>query len=108
MFPRKKGEEIPKNQSTKWFDYDKIKGTLSVRTREEGDYFLLKGGGRKTVRRYMIDEKIPEADRDRIPLLAEGNHVLWIIDCRISEYYKVTEATETILEVHICKGENHG
>ena len=32
-FPREKGVEIPKNQYTKWFDYDKLKDTLSVRYR---------------------------------------------------------------------------
>ena len=105
VFPWKKDREIPKNQYTKWFDYDKIKGTLCVRTRETGDYFLYSGGKRKLLKRYFIDEKIPEEMRDRIPLLVDGNHVLWVIGHRISEYYKVNEDTCTILEVTLCKGE---
>ena len=108
VFPRKKGTEIPKNQYTKWFDYDKIKDTLSVRCRENGDYLMIAGGRKKLLRRYFIDEKIPEADRASVPLLTEGNHVLWVIGLRISEYYKITEATRTILEVKACKGEENG
>ena len=56
----------------------------------------------------MIDEKIPRGERDRLLLVAEGSHILWLIGYRISEYYKITDATENILEVTICKGEQHG
>lgn len=107
-FPYEKHEEIPQNQYTKWFDYDKIKDTLSVRTRQTGDYIMLKDGKRKTVKAYMIDEKIPRQERDRILLLAEGNHILWIVGYRISEYYKVTENTKQILQVQTDGGEEHG
>lgn len=100
--------EIPKNLYTKWFDYDKIKDTLSVRYRLPGDYITLKGGGRKSLKSLFIDEKIPREERSRIPLLAEGSHVLWVIGGRISEYYKVTEETERILKVQVDGGINCG
>ena len=84
---RKKELEIPKNQYTKWFDYDKINVGLSIRYRKNGDYLTLSGGGKKKLRRYMIDEKIPENERDRIPVLAEGDHIFWVIGYRISDFY---------------------
>ena len=104
IFPYKKGVEIPRNEYTKWFDYDKIKSTLSVRTRQPGDYLTLASGGRKTIKSYMIDEKIARVKRDRIPLLVDGNHVIWMIGYRISEYYKVTDQTQMILQVHVDGG----
>ncbi len=100
--------EIPKNLYTKWFDYDKIKDTLSVRYRLPGDYITLKGGGRKSLKSLFIDEKLPREERGRIPLLAEGSHVLWVIGGRISEYYKVTEETKKILKVQVDGGINCG
>lgn len=99
--PRKKELEIPKNQYTKWFDYDKINVGLSIRFRENGDYLTLSGGGKKKLRRFMIDEKIPENERDRIPVLADGDHVLWVVGYRISDYYKITDETERILEAEV-------
>ena len=108
IFPHEKGMEFPKNLYTKWFDYDKIKSTLSVRFRKEGDYLSIPGGKRKTVARYMIDEKIPRHLRDEIWLLAEGDHVLWVIGYRISEYYKITDDTKTVLEVRLDGGERDG
>lgn len=93
-------EEILKKTYTKMFDYDKIVGKLCFRSFEEGDYFILNAqGNKKSLRRYFIDEKIPVKDRPFVPLLADGNHILWVIGKRISEYYKVTEDTKRILEV---------
>ena len=99
--PRKKELEIPKNQYTKWFDYDRINVGLSIRFRKNGDYLTLSGGGKKKLRRFMIDEKIPENERDRIPVLADGDHVLWVVGYRISDYYKITDETERILEAEV-------
>lgn len=108
VFPYEKGQEIPKNGYTKWFDYDKIKCTLTVRHRQTGDYITLSGGGRKSVKAYMIDEKIPREERERIPLVADGSHVLWIIGYRISEYYKITDDTHTVIQIQSDGGKNNG
>lgn len=99
------GEKIPENNYTKWFDYDRIENGLSLRTRRAGDYFLLDGGGRKTVKSYMIDQKIPADRRDSVLLLADGSHVLWISDGRISAAYKVSGDTQNVLEVLLKRGE---
>ena len=99
------GEKIPENRYTKWFDYDTIKNGLSLRTRRTGDYFLLDGGGRKTVKSYMIDRKIPADRRDSVLLLAEGSHVLWLSDGRISAAYKVRGDTHNVLELVYLKEE---
>ena len=107
-FSRLKDAEIPKNQYTKWFDYAKIKDTLFVRTRRQGDYLSLPDGRHKALQRYMIDEKIPRDRRDRAVLLAEGSHILWLIGYRISEYYKISENTQTILQVTFHGGKEHG
>lgn len=105
----KKNEVIPKNNCTKWFDYDRIKSTVFIRTRQPGDYFQLDGkGSRKKIKTYFIDRKIPVDEREKVPLLADGSHVMWIIGERISEAYKVSEETNRILEVKIFGGIQNG
>ena len=69
---------------------------------------MIGNGKTKKLHRFFIDEKNPEDLRDHILLLAEGNHILWIIGYRISEYYKVTDTTRNVLEVRADKGEKHG
>lgn len=101
-------EEIPKKLYTKWFDCDKIKGTMRLRTRQEQDFLVIDAQGRrKKLKKYFIDEKIPQEKRDQILLLAEDNHILWVIGYRISEDVKVTEHTERILEIRVNGGSDH-
>lgn len=108
VFPYKKGAPIPKNMYTKWFDCDKIKGTPVIRTRQPGDYLALSEGVHKPLRRYMIDEKIPSGLRDRIPLLADGSHVMWVIGYRISSDYKISALTERVFQAEIPAGDRPG
>lgn len=108
VFPYEKGMKIPQNQYTKWFDYDKIKGMVSVRHRKSGDFITISGGGRKSVKEYMIHEKIPRECRDKVELVADGSHILWIVGWRISEMYKVTEDTKRILQIRLDGGTQDG
>ena len=101
-------ENVPKNDCIKWFDYDKIITTLSLRTREQGDFLVIRDdGARKSLQDYLVNEKVPKSERDKQLLLADGSHVLWVIGKRISAHYKVTEHTKRILEVYIG-GKNRG
>lgn len=104
-FPYEKNAEIPEKTYTKWFNYDKIKNTLLIRTRKTGDYLMIRGGDGKAVRKslkaYFITEKIPRQKRDEMPLLTQEEHVLWIPGYRISEAYKVDDDTRMILQVEM-------
>ncbi len=104
-----KEQNIPRNRYTKWFDYDKITTSLILRTRRQGDYLTIDGAMHtKSVKQYMINEKIPKMQRDGMHLLADGSHVLWIPGYRISQKYKVEESTERILEVRLEGGSDGG
>ena len=99
IFPYDNSQEIPKNQYTKWFDYDKIKKCLVVRNRQKEDYFYIDEFHKKKVKDYMVNEKIDWAIRDKLLLVCEDNHMIWMPDYRISAYYKVNNETQTILEL---------
>lgn len=95
-----KWEEIPQNTCTKWFDYDKIENSIHIRNRRPGDYLQVNGeGGTKKLKDYFIDKKIPREKRCNMAMLADGNHIIWILGDRISERYKVTAMTKNILKV---------
>ena len=91
---------------TKVLDYDKIISGLSVRTRLEGDYIVINDkGSKKPVSRYMIDEKIPKRERDSVPLICDGNHVMYVAGHRISEHYKIDDNTKRVLRIEVCVNE---
>ena len=49
----------------------------------------------------MVDEKIPRNERDSIPVLADGNHILWVLGYRVSAGFKVDNKTRRILQVEL-------
>lgn len=100
-----KDRNIPKETYTKWFDYDRLNTSIEIRFRQSGDFFFCTSQAKKKVKDYMIDEKISVTIRDDIPMIADGNHILWIVGYRISEYYKISDNTKYILEITIEEGE---
>lgn len=99
---------IEQKTYTKWFDYDKIE-SLAVRTRRPGDYLCINEElQRKSLKEYLIQERIPAWERDRIPLLADGSHILWVVGHRISSAVKVREDTKKVLRIHIRGGKEDG
>lgn len=101
-------KNIPIKNYTKCFDYDRITENVFFRTRKPGDYLEInKDHGRKSIQDYLVNEKVPKEQRDQLLLLADGNHVLWVVGKRISEYYKVTEKTKRVLKVQVNGGNVH-
>ena len=59
--------------------------------------------------KFMTDVKIPLDERDKLYVLADGDHVLWIPGYRMSSRAKISEDTESILAINIiCGGKNSG
>ena len=95
----RKPEIIGKKRYTKYFDCDKIKDNLVLRSPKPEDYLVIDSAGHhKKLNRYFVDEKIPVYERENQMVLADGNHILWVLGYRISEAYKVTEETQRVAE----------
>ena len=66
----------------------RIKGQLILRSRKEGDTIRL-SGGTKTLKKLLIDRKIPAWERNRVPVLADDTGIVAVIeiatDCRCRE-----------------------
>lgn len=97
-------DAIPKTPYTKWFDYDIIKNSVTIRNRRSGDYITIdKKGSSQKLNRYFINAKIPAEERDTILLAADGDHIMWVIGYRRGQGYDVTSQTKKILEITIDK-----
>ena len=92
-------EKVPDHVYTKWIDYDKIEHCLVLRHRREGDYLEAAPGVRKKLRRYLIDEKVPTGQRDRLLLIADGDHIVWIPGYRLSGGVRIDEDTRQVLKI---------
>ena len=57
----------------------RLGNSLVFRYRQAGDrIFPLKGTGHKTLKKYLIERKVPVEDRDRLVVAAAGNEIVWI------------------------------
>lgn len=91
--------DVAADPYTKYFDYDIIGEKCTWRTRRSGDYIVVRAdGSRQKLKDWFINQKIPAAERDRIILLADGDHVYWIVGYRQAEDCLITEKTNKIIE----------
>ncbi len=83
--------DINKNQMI--LDYDILEGKkLLVRNRRKGDRMVFfKDGKTKKIKKYLIDKKIPQSERDKIPLLCADDEIVAIIGNRVAETYKINK-----------------
>lgn len=100
--PRKTFEQSHQNMYTKYIDYDKIRDSLQLRTKQVDDYIVLQNGSKKLKKLY-IDEKIPQHQRNTHPIIADGKEIIWVLDSRINSNYFVTDQTRHILEIKVIK-----
>ncbi|MBP5199769.1 MAG: tRNA lysidine(34) synthetase TilS [Schwartzia sp.] len=103
----------PQNASVAVIDLDAITLPLTVRRRRDGDSFRLEGGGRKKVKSLLIDKKVPREFRDRAPIFASGEEILWIGGIRRAAFALVTGETKNAVMLRLewddsahTKGEN--
>ena len=95
-------KDIPQKIYTKGFDYDIIKSSLYIRTRQAGDNIVIdEKGHQKKLKSWFVDEKIPKEVRDSQLLLAENNDILWVLGHRMSQAYQVKQSTKWILQIEV-------
>lgn len=94
-------QQKAENIYTKYIDYGKMKNDFCIRTRQPHDYIQL-GMGSKKLKKLFIDEKIPKAERDYVPLIAVGDEIVWVVGSnKLNTSYYVTDQTTQILQIQI-------
>lgn len=87
-----------RNNSVAIFDADKISGPFTVSYRRDGDRISLKGiNGSKKISDIFTDEKIDASERNLIPIVRDGDDVLYIGGIRQSSLYLADSDTRKYL-----------
>ena len=96
-----------KDYTEEIIDYEKIQGPLSIRLRRKGDQFTPLGGkGSCKLKKFFIDHKVPQPLRDRIPILADHDRIVWVVGYRIDNSVKITEDTLKVLKLRVSRLED--
>jgi len=95
------GKDFKLQAGDLYLDYDKIRGELYLRSRQPGDVFCPRGmQGTKKIKDFFIDLKVPQAQRDQVPLLVAEQKIYAILGFRIAQDAAVDETTTRILLIH--------
>ncbi len=74
---QKKFIKIPNSPFLFAVKYDMISQyDISLRQRQVGDRFLTPGGHRTSLKKLLIDRKIPRWERDRLPVFTDGHTII--------------------------------
>lgn len=91
-----------KNHLIKYFDYNIIEDSITIRTRKNGDKICPLGmHGSKKLKDIFIDMKVPKEMRDNIPIIQFDNDIAWIVSLKLSDKFKITSNTERILKITV-------
>ncbi len=69
-----------------YLDADAVGDRLTVRSRRPGDRLRPLGlGGEKKVQDLLVDAKVPQRERDRVPIVCASWGIAWVVGHRIAE-----------------------
>ena len=85
-----------------FFDMDKLGFPLVLRNVRPGDRFQPFGmSGTQRVKKYFINNKITRIQRAKCPILLSQEKIMWVVGCRIDDFFKVKQSTRNILKVEV-------
>jgi len=94
----------PADPDAAYIDYHRLALPLRARSFRPGDSFIPLGmKGRKKLKNFFIDLKIPRAERLKIPLVISGNDICWVAGLRIDERFKILPDTGKTLKLRLMR-----
>mgnify|MGYP002544435942 CR=1 FL=1 len=83
-------------------DADAVEGQLILRRWQSGDRFVPFGmKGFKSVRNYLRDKKVSRFEKDRQLVVCDGNRIVWLVNERVDNRFRVTSDTHRILRLEV-------
>lgn len=91
---------------TIFIDSEKINTQLVARYRMEGDRFTPIGmTGSKKLKNFLMDRKVPRAQRAQLLLMCDGTEVVWVTGDVISEKYKLNKDSKEVIKIKLIQEE---
>jgi tRNA(Ile)-lysidine synthase len=88
-----------------YLDAESLSGSIALRLRLAGDRFQPLGMGGHTVKLadFYTNQKVPRVARDRLPLLADKEKILWVCGWRSDERCRVSGRIEQVLVLRFVR-----
>jgi len=99
FIPAKKLKQLDYDDSKRcYLDANKLSLPLEVRSRKAGDKYRPLGlKGEKKLKELLRERKIPQEDRDLLPVFISAGKIVWVPGLPVSDEFRVTDKTKRIL-----------
>lgn len=85
-----------------WLDWEKLAPPLVARSWRAGDRMRPLGlGGTKKLQDLFVDEKVPAAQRRRVPVVVDANGIVWVAGLRVDERAAAGPESRRILQLRV-------
>ncbi len=92
------------DKNVAYLDLDKTGFPIIIRHRKPGDRFYPLGMQHsKKLKDFLIDEKVPKFDRDKVLIFCDQEKIIWLAGLRIDNRVVTTDQTQNILQIRIEK-----
>ena len=96
--------KIKKTKTIMQVDFDKLIFPLTLRKWRKGDWFIPFGmTGKKKLSDFFSDNKFNLLDKEFTWVLTSGDNIVWIVNHRIDNRYRITNDTKTVYIVNSFK-----
>ena len=96
----RKGLRLRGSKWTAFFDVEKLRFPLTLRTFKAGDRFIPFGmNGHKKLKDFFVDLKVPLEERYSTPILCCDDKIAWVCGFRIDDRFKVTSDTRKVMKL---------
>ena len=90
------------DKNVAYIDFDKTSFPITIRHRKPGDRFYPLGmQHNKKLKDFLIDEKVPKFDRDKVLIFCDKEKIIWLAGHRIDNRVVTSEQTLNILQIRI-------
>ena len=80
--------------------YNIMNSSLVARSRKSGDQLICRGITR-SVKKFMIDEKIPPSLRSRIPIVCDAEGIVWVPGLGLADRMSNAQPDETVVSLSL-------
>ena len=95
---------IQKSKSVLHADIDKLSFPLTLRKWRKGDWFVPFGmDGKKKISDFFTDNKFTLFQKEETWVLLSGNNIVWIVNHRADNRFKITVTSKTIYTINFIK-----
>jgi len=88
-----------------FIDLRNITFPIVCRPWKQGDYFYPLGMNRKKkkISRFLIDQKLSLAEKEKVWVLEQNKKIIWVLGMRLDERFKITKTTRELISFAIHK-----